>query len=157
MDAIISAGLPKYEPPKPAAPKPADQPADQTADQQNVDKPQNGIVRLPSYYVRTARDAVLKDPDLVSQKGMADIGFKDNPGLKLFPFTWLDWLNQLNARTAKEMYLEDQRLQKISDLNETADAIGRGGDTSMSQSIKSLTQDTYMQPVDFGGLFPDKF
>jgi hypothetical protein len=150
--SLIAAGLPRYEPPKPAPEKPADQ----TTDLRDVDKPQNEIIRLPSYYVRSAREAVLKDPDLVSQKGMADIGFRDYPGLKLFPFSWLNWLNSLNANTAKEMYLQDQRLDKIADLNDTADAIGRGGDTNESEYIKRLTQETYLQPIEWGGLFPEK-
>lgn len=145
--ALIIAGLPKYDPPKPVPAKPADQ----DVDLRDVDKPQNEIVRLPAYYVRTARQAVLKEPDLVSQTGMADIGMKNYPGLALTPFAWL---NAMNRGIAKEMYLEDRRLQNISDLNESAISIGRGGDSAESEFIKKESQDTFLRPIDWGGLPP---
>jgi hypothetical protein len=145
--ALIIAGLPKYDPPKPVPAKPADQ----DVDLRDVDKPQNEIVRLPAYYVRTARQAVLKEPDMVSQTGMADIGMKNYPGLALTPFSWL---NAMNRGIAKEMYLEDRRLQNISDLNESAISIGRGGDSAESEFIKKESQDTFLRPIDWGGLPP---
>jgi len=145
--AMIVAGLPRYDPPKPVPAKPEDQ----DVDLRNVDKPQNGIVRLPTYYVRTARQAVLKEPDLVTQEGMAKVGMKRYPGLALTPFAWL---NAMNYGVAKEMYLEDERLRKISDLTETANSIGRGGDTVESEYIKRETQDAYLRPIDWGGLPP---
>jgi hypothetical protein len=145
--ALIIAGLPRYDPPKPAPAKPADQ----DVDLRDVDKPQNEIVRLPAYYVRTARQAVLKEPDVVSQQGMADIGMKNYPGLALTPFSWL---NAMNRGIAKEMYLEDRRLQNISDLNESAISIGRGGDSAESEFIKKESEDTFLRPIDWGGLPP---
>ena len=145
--ALIIAGLPKYDPPKPVPAKPAEQ----DVDLREVDKPQNEIVRLPAYYVRTARQAVLKEPDMVSQTGMADIGMKNYPGLALTPFAWL---NAMNRGIAKEMYLEDRRLQNISDLNESAISVGRGGDSAESDFIKRESQDTFLRPIDWGGLPP---
>jgi hypothetical protein len=144
--AMIAAGLPKYDPPK-AAPVKSE---GQEVDARDVDKPQNGIIRLPNFYVRTARQAVLKDADLVTQKGMADIGMKRYPGLAMAPFSWL------NNGIAEEMYREDARLSNISDLTETANAIGRGGDKTESDYIKRATQDTYMQGIDWGGFVPQK-
>jgi len=60
----------------------------------------------------------------------------------------------MNYGVAKEMYLEDERLRKISDLTETANSIGRGGDTVESEYIKRETQDAYLRPIDWGGLPP---
>lgn len=144
--ALIIAGLPKYDPPKPVPAKPADQ----DVDLRDVDKPQNGIIRLPKYYVRTAREAVLKAPDLVTRQGAAAIGMQRYPGLRLGPFSWL------NAPIAEAMYRDDERLTKISDLTEMANAVGRGGDTAESAYIKRETQDTYMRGIDWGGFVPQK-
>jgi hypothetical protein len=143
---MITAGLPKYDPPKPV---PAI-PEDSEVDLRDVDKPQNGIIRLPKYYVRTAREAVLKAPDLVTRQGAAAIGMQRYPGLRLGPFSWL------NAPIAEAMYRDDERLTKISDLTEMANAVGRGGDTAESAYIKRETQDTYMRGIDWGGFVPQK-
>jgi len=145
MAAALAGTMPKYDPPKPAPPPP---PEDQTADLRDTDKPKNGIVRLPKYMVREARPSIFREWDLYSKEGLAELALQRYQGLSLVPFSGL------NKPIATQMYLDNERLFNMEDLETTARSIGAGGDKAESSFIRKESEDTYMRPIDWGGTTP---
>ena len=132
--AALSDGAPRYSPPTPA-PSPTPEPADI----KDVDKPKNGIVRLPSYVVRESRPPIFRDRDLYTQKGIIDLYFKNHPGLVIGNILGL------NSAAARDMYLDDQREENMDDLKDTAHAMAQGGDAAEGSYILQQSQSTYMR------------
>ena len=143
--AELAIGMPKYDPPKPPPP-PA--PDEQQADLRELDKPKNGIVRLPAYMVHEPRPTVFREWDLYSKEGLARLALQRYLGLGIMPYAGM------NKQIATELYEADERLQNMADLDATAEAMARGGDKSESEYIKRISQDTYMRGIDWGGTVP---
>jgi hypothetical protein len=138
--AALADVMPKYiaPTPQPAAPAASQEAAD-------GDKPKNEIPRLPQYVVRERRPPVFRNQDLYSPSGLVDLSFKGHPGLKIGN------LFGLNEGPARDMAYDDQRLQNIEDLNETAYSMARGGDNDEAQFILKANQDANMRDAgDFG-------
>jgi hypothetical protein len=135
--ADLNSGMPKYSPPTPTPVVTADSP-----DMRDVDKPKNGIPRLPKYIVRESRPVVFRNRDLYTNEGLINLSFKNHPGL--------DFGNifGLNSGIAYQMMLDEQRLTDIDDLTDTARAMSRGGDQAESQYILMESQQTFMRPVE---------
>jgi hypothetical protein len=142
---VLASGMPKYAPPKPA-----DSTADATADaieapdQRDIDKPRNEIKRLPKYMVQAPKPPVFRERDLYTPGGQTALSYLRNPGLSLFPFSGL------NAPIADQMYQDQERLNNISDLTDTARSMARGGDSAEGMYIMREAQDTYMRDSIFG-------
>jgi hypothetical protein len=130
----LSLGMPKYSPPTPT-PVTTNQPQDM----RDVDKPKNEIKRLPSYIVHDSRPPVFRDRDLYTKDGLVSLSYKLHPGLGIGN------LAGLNDAPAYEIFLEDERLANMADLNDTAKAIATGGDLAEGKYILEETQDTYMR------------
>jgi hypothetical protein len=143
--AELAIGMPKYDPPKPPPPP---TPEEQQADLRDLDKPKNGIVRLPAYMVHEPRPTVFREWDLYSKEGLARLALQRYRGLGLMPFAGM------NKLIATELYEADERLQNMADLDATAQAMARGGDKSESEYVKRISQDTYMRGIDWGGTVP---
>ncbi len=135
--AALSAALPKYNPPKPT-PTPTGTPVDM----REVDKPKNEIRRLPKYVVQERRPPVFRDRDLFTADGLADLSFKLHPGLNIGNFLGL------NSGIAAQMYYDDQRLENMKDLADTARAMAAGGDAAEGKEILQLSQETYLRGSD---------
>lgn len=139
--ASLAAGMPKYSPP----PKPVEKPPEEDLpDLREVDKPKNTIIRLPKYVVRDAKPPVFRERDLHSESAQADIGMKRYAGLGLLPFS------SLNRGVALFMYQEQERLDTIADLKDTAATARRAGDKGASDYLLRETDKTYMRTGDFG-------
>jgi len=134
LAAALADGMPKFNPPTPT-PVVTEEPQDL----RDIDKPKNDIPRLPKYIVRESRPPVFRERDLYTPEGLIDLSFKNHPGLLIGN------LFGLNSGQAKEMIYEDQTLAAIEDLNETAYAMARGGDTTEANLIQKETQDTFMR------------
>jgi hypothetical protein len=132
----LAAGMPKYHPPTPT-PVPTPEPADM----KDVDKPKNEIKRLPSYLVRETRPPVFRDRDLLASNELAKLSIQNHPGL-LIGNLW-----GLNEAPAYEMYMDDQRLENMKDLSDTARAMAAGGDIAEGKYILQQSQSTYMRDV----------
>jgi len=135
--ADLASGMPRYAPPTPT-PAATGEPQDL----RDIDKPKNEIRRLPAYVVRETRPAIFRNRDLYTTKGLASLSFKTHPGLIVGNFLGL------NSKIAYEMYLDDQRLENIEDLTETAHAMALGGDKAESDYILKESQQTYMRPIE---------
>jgi hypothetical protein len=134
LAAQLADGAPRYSPPPPPSPRPAPE-----VDERDLDKPRNEIIRLPSKLVREKRPEVFTEKELTSSKGRTDLGFKAHPGLGIGN------LFGLNAPVAADMAAEQERLDDIRDLAETARAIDGGGDSGEGRYILRATQDAFFR------------
>lgn len=145
--AALAAGMPKYDPPKPAAPVNEED----LPDLREVDKPRNQIIRLPDYVVREKRPPVFRERDINTTKGLAALAKK-----RYFSET-AQALNRfriplfgLGQEAYASMMLADQeRLDNIASLKSTAadlKALSEGqGDTVSREADRA-----YIRTDDFG-------
>jgi len=142
LATVLASGMPKYDPPKPVDAS-ADTSAD-APDARDAEKPKNEIRRLPKYVVRAPRPLVFRERDLYNEDGLEALAMKRYTGLGLVPFP--SW----NSKIAEQMYWEQDRLNNISDLVDTARAMARGGASDEGQYILRATQDTYRRDATWG-------
>ncbi|HEY1765090.1 MAG TPA: hypothetical protein VGF85_09210 [Opitutaceae bacterium] len=131
--AALASAMPKYSVPTPT-PTPTLDP--------ELDRPKNGIVRLPSYVLRESRPPVFRKQDLYTTQGLIDLSFKSHPGL-LFGN-----ILGLNSGVAYQMWLDEQREAALNDFADESHAMDRGGDKAESQYILQASQETFMRPVE---------
>lgn len=134
--AALSEGMPKYSPPTPT---PTPVPETEEQDMRDVDKPKNQIKRLPKYVVHESRPPIFQKDALLTDAGKVELYIKEHPGLRIGNL----W--GLNSSIALAMARDEQRLSAISDLQDTARAMARGGDADESKYIMQATQDAYIQ------------
>lgn len=111
-------------------------------DLQKFDEPKNAISQASSsvmskYIVQAGRVPVFRVRDVYTMKGLQDLGFRDHPGLRAGNF-----FND-NAEQAYGMFLEDERLENIRDLTDTALAMTVGGDKAEGDAILRAERQTY--------------
>ena len=135
--ADLASGMPKFSPPKPTP-----TPSGQSVDLRDIDKPKNEIKRLPKYVVHESRPPVFRDRDLFTANGLVSLSFKSHPGLYFGNFLGL------NSGVATQMYQDDQRLENMSDLSDTARAMAAGGDAAEGRYILQQSQEAYMRSSD---------
>jgi hypothetical protein len=136
-DALTST-MPKYSPP----PKPSET----EADLRDTDKPKNGIIRLPQYVVREPKSPVFTERESLTRQGLNDLAMKRYLGIdpsKMNSPLAAAVTRLLFQSYASQQYADAARLGNISDLNSTAAAMARGGDTAESDYIKRASDDTF--------------
>lgn len=146
--AALAAVSPKYTP---APPKPEPKPESEQVDLREVDKPKNGIVRLPKYIVQEPKPAVFRERDINTQKGLTDIAVRryiSDADRALNRFTLPLFGTSKEAR-ALAMYAEDERLRNMSDLSEAAAAASKS-DSAAGSYIRKEAQETFLRTSDFG-------
>ncbi|HWA86371.1 MAG TPA: hypothetical protein VG710_09130 [Opitutus sp.] len=144
LSSALTASLPKYNPP----PKP--RPEDEDVDLRDVDKPRNGIVRLPKYVVHQRRPAVFRERDIYTDKGLNELARRRylTPLYQILNSLYIPFLTASPDDLAMAQYREDERLANMADLSDTADTIGRG-DPKAGTYLKRVSDETYMRRADF--------
>ena len=140
--AKLAATAPKFVPPK----SDADQPA---PDRRELDKPRNGIVRLPSYIVQEPKMRDLKERELLTPKGRLDLALKRYPGLRFNPLFFLGSNNGI----ALAMLEEEERLERMKEMADLMDLF-RYSETPVSDDVKRNAQQTFIRSdgwVETGG------
>ncbi len=144
-DAVINS-VPKYAPPKPAAPKAEDDP---TA-AKDPNKPKNGVIRLPRYVVHDTTPPIFTNKDILTQAGRDDLAMKqyiiDTNGMPTFAAFMAKQLFQSNAA---QQYADAERASNISSLRSSANAAAAGGDADEAKLIRDQTNDTYIRRSDW--------
>lgn len=144
--AQLQGYAPKYTPPPP---KPAPKPEEEDA--REVDKPRNGIIRLPKYIVQEPKSPVLNERAVSTPQGIRDIAVRRyisevDRALNSFHIPFLT--SSLEDR-AMAMYAEDERLKNISSMKDAAATVSKG-DPAQGAYILKETQKTFMRTSDFG-------
>lgn len=138
--AALAASMPKYNPPPKVEPKPEDE----EQDLREIDKPRNGIIRLPKYIVQDKKPPVFRERDLHTKNELATLAMTRYSGLGAVP------LSGMNRGIALFMYQEDERLQNMAELKDDAQTSQRAGDTAEAQYIKREATRAYMRDSGFG-------
>jgi hypothetical protein len=144
----LRAMTPNYTPP---APKPAPKPDEEQVDLRDIDKPRNGIVRLPKYIVQEPKTPVLSERAITTDKGLADIAVRryiSEVDRALNRFTLPLFGTSMEAR-ALQMYAEAERLKNMSDLADNANTVSKS-DPAAGEYVRREAQKTYMRTSDFG-------
>lgn len=145
LASSLAASLPKYNPP----PKP--KPEEENADLRETDKPRNGIIRLPKYTVQEKKPPVFRERDLYSNKGFSELAKQRylTPTYRMLNSVYIPFFTASPEQHALAMYAEDERLQNISDLHDSANTVSKS-DAADGAYIKRLTDQTYMRTSDYG-------
>ncbi|MEI6466897.1 MAG: hypothetical protein WCQ89_19380 [Verrucomicrobiota bacterium] len=149
--AALAAASPKYTPPVPKPPPPPPKPEEELPDLRDVDKPKNGIVRLPKYVVREPKPVIFSERAISTTKGITDIAMKrylTETDRVLNRFR-IPILTMTNEERALAMYAEDERLKNMSDLKDNATAAGMA-DSNSGSYLKKEAQKTFLRSSDFG-------
>lgn len=141
--AQLSAATPKYTPPPP-------KPTEEEQDLREVDKPKNGIIRLPKYVVTEKPPPMLTERAVYTKAGLAELAKKRylSEGYRaLSPFT-LPLFGISPEAMAMAQYEEDERLQNMAGLNEDARMVS-ASDKAAGLYIKRQVDQTFMRQPDF--------
>lgn len=145
LASALAASMPKYSPP----PKP--KPEDENVDLRETDKPRNGIIRLPKYTVRERKPPVFRERDVYTNEGFAELAKRRylTPTYRLLNGLYIPLFTSSPEQHALAMYAEDERLNNISDLHDSAKTVSQA-DPNDGAYIKRVTDQTYMRTSDFG-------
>lgn len=148
VQAQLSAMTPKFAPPPP---KPAPKPEEDLADARELDKPRNGIIRLPTVVVQEPKNPVLNERAVNTKKGLETIAVKryiSEVDKAMNRFT-LPLFGQSVQSRAMAMYAEEERLQNMGDLKDAATAAGMSDKGTGSYILREANK-TYLRSSDFG-------
>lgn len=164
---MLSATMPKFTPPPPppTAAELAQRKADEEAakkqaeiDMRDVDKPQNGIVRLKKFEVREDRPAILTERSVYTKDGLKDLAMKryyNEAGRAMNRFyvplfsAWTVGGNNATEQRALMMYSEDERLKNMADVADNTNMVMRS-DAKAGSAMKQEAQSTFMRRSEFG-------
>lgn len=144
--SALAASMPKYNPP----PKP--NPDDENVDLREIDKPRNGIIRLPKYTVQEKKPPVFRERDIYTRGGLEYLArdrYLSGTHRLLNRATLPIFFSTNPESLAMAMYAEDERLDNMADLKESARDISRV-DPADGAYIKRVTDETYMRNSGFG-------
>ena len=139
LASSLAASMPKYNPPP--KPKP-----DDDVDARDVDKPRNGIIRLPKYTVQEKKPPIFRERDIYTKGGLADVARKrylTRLDLALNRF-YIPFLSASPEERAMAMYAEDERLNNISEFKDAARTVSHS-DPAEGAYIKRLSDETYLR------------
>jgi hypothetical protein len=148
----LSTSFPKFTPPPPAPPKPDPVPAqpEEEVDARDIDKPRNGIIRLPKYIVREPPPPIFKEREVNTKKGLEAIAMKrylTETDRVLNRLTLPLFGSSAEAR-AMAMYAEDERLKNMSDMREQTRMMMLT-DPAAAKTIKQQADSTFNRPGSF--------
>jgi len=150
----ITAGLPRYAPPpkeapkKPAADVETEDEAGPDGAPLSPDQPKNKIIRLPRYIVEGDRPPVFRERDIYTKQALAAIAMRrylsglDRSVLNRYT---LPLFGTSQEKRAMAMYDEDERLQNIADLKNSAANASKAGDKTESDYLLRETNATFLR------------
>lgn len=153
LAATLAVGRPKFSPPPPPVEQKAE---DELPDMRDLDKPRNGIIRLPKMVVQGSRPPIFTEKKLYTQKAFAALLAKRyySEGYLAFSrvigYTPLALIFPTAESSALARYQEEERLKNMSDLSDAATLAAKAGDKADSEYIKAQSTDTYMRRMDWG-------
>ncbi|MEO6569089.1 MAG: hypothetical protein ABIO94_10045 [Opitutaceae bacterium] len=138
MSAKISANGPKFAPPKPIDAK-----SEELPDRREIDKPRNGIIRLPQVMVQEQKVPVMKERELLTPEGKLDLAYKRNPGLRIGSLPFFS-----NNAIALAMLEEELRLERIAEATDMA-GLYRYSDPGTGAAVNALAIPLFMRSSEW--------
>jgi hypothetical protein len=137
LAAALADTMPKFNPPT----------AEQLEAEKNffedLPKPKNGIIRLPTVVVEGSRPPIFTERQVYTDKGLKRIAVKryfSEASQALNKFH-VPFLTKSNEEIAMQMWQEDERLRLIGGLDDQAEKAREFGDESGAREIKALSND----------------
>jgi hypothetical protein len=155
LAATLTAGI-KYEAP-PAEKKKEEEVAAavteaEETDLRETDKPRNTIIRLPKYVIQGERPPVFTERDLHTQKGLADLAVKRYLSAAHQSLNKYHLPHIMGGMSSEDlammMYLEDERLRNMQDVNDKVYLYRTTGDTEEADRLKQDAASTFIRRSD---------
>lgn len=149
---VMSSALAGIKFDDPAANKKKQEEPPDDVDLRDIDKPRNGIIRLPKFVVQGERPPVFSEPEINTKKGMAELAVNRylstvHQGLNRYHLPAI--LGGVsNEDLAMEMYRNDERLKNQKDYNEKLSLFQAAG-AKEAEAMKTEARDTYKQTSTF--------
>lgn len=145
LASTLAASMPKYNPP----PKP--KPEDEDVDLREVDKPRNGIIRLPNYVVREKKPPVFTERDIYTRRGLGEVARQRylTPTYRLLNSVYIPFFSSSPTEHALAMYAEEERLQNMAELEDDARTVSQS-DPAEGTYIRRVSNDTFLRSSGFG-------
>lgn len=151
LATTVTAGLPKFTPPKSEEQLAAEaKAAANKAAQDAADQPKNGIVRLPNYVVQGSRPPIFRERDIYTQKGLSQIALKryfSETALALNRYT-IPLFGMGKEAYAMMMYEEDERLKEMKNANNSVYLLRQTDEVAADQLQQEVNQ-TFLRNTDF--------
>jgi len=150
--AAILSGF-KYQPPPP--PKPQN---DDEVDLRDIDKPRNTIIRLPNYVVTARKPPIFTDRTLHTQDQLKKLAVARYLGDldKYFLNRWtIPLLGETNENRAMQLYLENERQQNMSGMQQQISTQQTLGNTDTARQMRSQYYDMFLHPLGASDKAPD--
>lgn len=146
LASAVASGLPRYSPPPAASSK-----TDDGKDLREIDKPQNQIVRLPSYVVREKAPPIFNEKQMLTRQGLGDYKIKTaigvDPASMAGPFA-ANLTRFLFQDYANQEFTDSVRKQNAASASGTAAGLQQTGDTGESEFLKKTSDDTFMRRIE---------
>lgn len=139
----LSYGI-KYNPPPPE-PKPEDE-----VDARDVDKPKNGIIRLPKYLVEGKRPPIFNDRNLYSKEMLRRLAYQRY--MSSFSQNFLNryhFLGKGDEAYALMQYEAEERERNMQEMEDRVAMYRVSGDNAEAGKLKEDSRDTFMRRTDY--------
>jgi len=145
LSKSLSAGI-KYNPPPPPKPEA------ELVDQREVDKPRNGIIRLPKYVVEGTRPPVFNDRNLYSKAMLRRLAYQ-----KYISSFSRDVLNKYRLPLigggvdtyAMMQYEADERQRNMAEMEDKIAMYRVSGDDASAKELKDDSQRSFMRRTEY--------
>lgn len=136
LAAALADTMPKYNPPPMESEKEKEEKAE-------LDKPKNGIVRLPEVVVRGERPPIFNEREINTDKGLQEIAVKRyfSGAAQALNSKHIPLIGKSNEAIAMAMWAEDERLRKMTDFQERADMLATLGEDEESEETRKMIQE----------------
>jgi hypothetical protein len=142
LSHALSAGI-KYNPPPP--PKPVEE----DVDLRDIDKPKNGIIRLPKYVVEGQRPPVFNTRNLYSKEMLRRLAYQKY--ISSFSRNVLNRYHILghgDVDYAMMQYEADERKRNMDEMADKVSMYRVSGDNAEAAKLKDDSQRTFMRRSD---------
>jgi hypothetical protein len=145
LSKALSAGI-KYNPPPPPKPEA------ELVDQREVDKPRNGIIRLPKYVVEGTRPPVFNDRNLYSKEMLRRLAYQ-----KYISSFSRNVLNKYRLPLigggvdtyAMMQYEADERARNMAEMDDKIAMYRVSGDDTSAKELKDDSQRSFMRRSEY--------
>ena len=145
LSKALSAGI-KYNPPPPPKPEA------ELVDQREIDKPRNGIIRLPKYVVEGRRPPIFNDRNLYSKEMLRRLAYQ-----KYISSFSRNVLNKYRLPIiggavdtyAMMQYEAEERERNMAEMEDKVSMYRVSGDDASAKELKDDTQRSFMRRTEY--------
>ena len=144
LSSALSAGY-KYNPPPPPKPESED------VDLRDIDKPRNGIIRLPKYVVEGTRPPVFNNRNLYSKEMLRRLAYQkyiSSFGRNVLNRYRLPIIGGGAEAYAMMQYEAEERKQNMAEMDDKISMYRVSGDNAEADKLKDDSQRTFMRRTE---------